>query len=499
MPNLRHALLFASGGRYIVMAITFFSTIIIARLLSPAEFGVSVLGAAVLGIAEAIRELGSISYLVQERELTHHKIRTVFTISLIVTLSITILLWGAAGSLAEFYEAPKLAEYIKVVAFGYAIAPFAHPIYAMLSRDMAFGRIAVLDILTTLVNAVVAVCLVLQGFSYMGLAWAWVISSASWTLLGFYVMRDFSIYRPSLLEWKSVLAFGACGSARAVLYKATESLFYLILGKLLDARAVGLCQRALLLAQFPERVILAGIGAVALPAFSSHVRRGQDLKSAYLNAVEHVSVVLWPALTLLCMLADPIVALLLGPQWQDAVPIMRIFTIALLVNFPSGLNLPILIAAGNNRGTVFLALAQMLVSLAVMSFAARYGLWAVALSTLFTLPFNLGLSVRLVHLVVPFRWRELAEALRKSTISSMLSAVGPTLIMLWYGGGGRDMPIAMVGFAVALCGVGWVGGLWLTRHPLFQELCLACASAVELLTAKSKFLSRISARLRPGV
>ena len=278
MADLRRALLFASGGRYVVMGVNLASATVLARLLTPSEFGISVLGASLLGMAEAIRELGSVAYLVQQKNLTQGKIRTVFTVSLIVTMTMTIVLVILSGAFARFYGVPELARYIEIIAFGYAIAPFAHPIYAVLSRDMEFDKLAVLDTLTMLVNALASVILVLQGFSYIGLAWATVISGATWTLLGLCVKRDFSVYRPSLAEWRSVLAFGAWGSATAVLYRSSESLFWLILGKILDARAVGLCQRAVLLAQFPERVILAGVGAVALPAFSDHARHGRALK-----------------------------------------------------------------------------------------------------------------------------------------------------------------------------------------------------------------------------
>lgn len=74
MANLRRAILFASVGRYVVMAVNLVSAVVLARLLAPSEYGIAVLGASVLGIAESIRELGSIAYLVQQKELTHEKI-----------------------------------------------------------------------------------------------------------------------------------------------------------------------------------------------------------------------------------------------------------------------------------------------------------------------------------------------------------------------------------------------------------------------------------------
>jgi O-antigen/teichoic acid export membrane protein len=475
MAELRRALLFASSGRYVVMGINLASATVLARLLTPSEFGISVLGASLLSMAEAIRELGSVAYLVQQKNITQGKIRTVFTISLIVTLMMAIGLLKLSGTFARFYGVPELARYINIIALGYAIAPFAHPIYAVLSRDMQFGKLAMLDTLTVLVNAMASVILVLQGFSYIGLAWATVISGATWTLLGLCVKRDFSVYRPSLAEWRSVLAFGAWGSATAVLYRSSESLFWLILGKILDARAVGLCQRAVLLAQFPERVILAGVGAVALPAFSDRARQGRALKEAYLGALEHITAVQWPALILLVIMADPIVSLLFGSQWLEAIPLVQIFAVTQMLNFPTALNYPIQVAVGAIRHTAPLALAQTVISLVVLTFAARYGMRAVALSTFLTVPFNVGLSVLVVREHIPFPWREFAGAIMKSVVVAGMSAAGPLIVIASRGTLGHSVPPIAV--AIALAGLGWLAGLRLTRHPLFHEV----RSVVELI------------------
>src|ERR1700733_10473877 len=157
MAHLRRALLFASGGRYLVMGVNLVSATVLARLLTPAEFGISVLGSSLLGIAEAIRELGSTAYLVQQKDLTKKKIRTVFTVSLIVTLTMSTVLVMLSDAFARFYAVPALARYVQIIALSYAIAPFSHPIYAVLSRDMEFGKLAVLDTLSMLVNALASV------------------------------------------------------------------------------------------------------------------------------------------------------------------------------------------------------------------------------------------------------------------------------------------------------------------------------------------------------
>jgi O-antigen/teichoic acid export membrane protein len=488
MATLRRAILFASAGRYLVMGVNLASATVLSRLLTPAEFGISVLGMSLLAVAEAVRELGSVAYLVQQKDLTQAKIRTVFTISLIVTLTMTVALLMLSGPLARFYEIPGLARYVEIIAISYAIAPFAHPIQAVLSRDMEFDKIAVLDMLTMLINALASVVLVLLGFGYLGLAWATVISGAAWTLLGLFVRRDFSVYRPSLAEWRDVLTFGAYGSATAVLYRSSESLFNLMLGKMLDPRAVGLFQRAVLLAQFPEKVILAGIGAVALPAFSDHARQGGALKTAYLGALEHMTAIQWPALILLAILANPLVSLLFGPQWWDSIPIVQILAVALMFNFPTTLNYPIQVAVGAIRHTVPLAFVQTAVSLTILTFAAQYGLRAVALGTFITIPFSVALSVWVVRAHVPFPWREFAGATMKSAVVAALTGAGPVVVLAFLGTGGP--PILLVAIGTGLGGIGWLAGLWLTSHPLFLEIRNAAEVAAKYVTGGPRGVGR---------
>jgi O-antigen/teichoic acid export membrane protein len=488
MADLRRALLFASGGRYLVMGMSLASAAVLAHLLTPADFGISVLGTSLLAVAEAIRELGSTAYLVQQKDLTKQKIRTVFTVSLIVTLVMSAMLVMFSSALARFYELPGLARYVQIIALSYVIAPFSHPIYSVLSRDMEFGKLAFLDTSAMLINAATSIVFVALGFSYLGIAWATVASAVSWTLLGLIVKRDYSVYRPSLTEWRSVLAFGAYGSATAVLYRSSESLFWLILGKMLDARAVGLCQRSLSLAQFPDRVVLAGIGAVALPAFSDHARQGRALDKAYLTALGHMTAIQWPALTLLAIMAEPIILLLYGSQWREAVPLTQIFALALLLNFPTSLNYPIQVAVGAIRHTVPLALVQTTVSLIVLTVAANHGIRAVALSSFITIPFNVGLSVLVVRAHVPFLWGEFAGAVAKSAVVTGSCALGPLAVMA--SRGRIDVAALPILMATGLGGVGWLAGLWLTRHPLFHEILNFLRGVGKIMGTGMGFLSR---------
>jgi O-antigen/teichoic acid export membrane protein len=243
-----------------------------------------------------------------------------------------------------------------------------------------------------------------------------------------------------------------------------------------------------MLCLFPERVILAGVGAVALPAFSRRMREGGGLKHDYLRAIELITAALWPALLLLALLAGPIVAVLLGGQWRGVVPLVEILATALLFSFPASLHYPTLVAAGSIRYMPPVVVAQSVLSIGILYVAARHGLHAIALSTLLIVPLNGLISLWLARMVVGFRWVEVGVAMRKSAICSLLSAAGPAIIVVG-AGGHAGMPIGAALLAMALAAAGWIGGLWLTDHPLLHEgVRVAAAARRRLLAGKPGWL-----------
>src|SRR5438128_2216734 len=121
MVDLRRAIVWASAGQYLVIAFNFAGLLVMARLLAPAEYGVAVLGGAILAGAEAIREVAGGSFLVRERELTPEKVRSMTTMSALVTVVVAAVLMLAAEPLAGFFGLAQLAQYLRVSVLGYLL------------------------------------------------------------------------------------------------------------------------------------------------------------------------------------------------------------------------------------------------------------------------------------------------------------------------------------------------------------------------------------------
>ena len=425
MTGVRRAFVLASLGRYLMMAINLAATPIMARLLAPADYGVAALGGSVLAVAEAIRAIGGGAYLVQQRDLTPAQMHTNFTINLIATAILIAALLLLARPLTGFFGRPELEPYLRVATLGFLAGPTSYQISALMSRSLAFGRIAFITTVTAAINAGTGIALALVGWGYMSLAWAAALSALAGMGLYLHFWRDWSIFRPRLSEWRSVMSFSIHDSASGILSQISEAVPYLIIGRTLDAGSVGLCQRAVLLALFPERVILAGVGAVALPAFAQQVREGQVPRESYLKALGLISAAQWPALVTLILLADPIVRILLGAQWQGVVPLLRILAAALLFSFPLPLHYPTLVALGAIRIVPVTVLAQAVVTIGLLALAAPYGLEAVALSGFVFIPFCSLLSLVVVQRFLKFGWlnsppRSPAAPRRRSSVRSGL-------------------------------------------------------------------------------
>jgi O-antigen/teichoic acid export membrane protein len=469
MAGVRRAFFWATSGRYVAMAINLVVAIVAARLVSPASFGVSVLSAAAYAIAEAIREIGGGAYLIQERELTAWKIRTSITVSLIVSLALAVLLFLGARFIARFYGVPEIEQYLHVAALGFVLGPFVFPAFALMSRELAFGYHALTTISMSLASGLTTIGLAASGFSYMAFAWANVAAALVGSALCFLFRPDLSMYRWSLREWRGVVRFGLFDSATSLLAALGEHAPYLVLGRFLNTAGVGIAQRAILLSAFPERVILAGVGAVALPTFARSVREGTNTRAAYLRAIEMITAVQWPCLMLLAALATPLVHLLLGPRWDEVAPLLRILCLAMTFSFPWALQYPVLVALGAVRLLPWLVAAQALVNLIAVGVTAPYGLHAVSWSLVVTLPLNALAALTVARAYLGFSWLEFLRALLKSTLVAAMSGMGPAAVLLSLG---DPNGISLTGslISIVLAGFGWLLGLWLARHPLLEEL-----------------------------
>ena len=469
MASLHRPLLFSALDKYVGLVINLATTAIVARLLTPDEIGVFVVGGAIVVLAESLKDFGTSAYIVQQRDFDRVAVRTAFTAMLVLSLLIALCLAVLAEPIAGFYGDARLVPVVRIAAVGIVLGAFASPPQALLRRELAFGALAVINTAGLFANLVASIVFIRMGAGYLSLAFASFTSLLTITLASVLYRPKFWIFRLSLTHWRAVFGFGGIASATAVLNNFYLVLPQALLGRLAGFDAAGLYSRAVTLCQLPDRAVVGAFQPVIFPAFAAEVRAGGNLKTGYLRALTLLAAVQWPVLVCLAIMAEPAVGLVLGPQWHAAAPVLRILCIAYLGMTPAPLTYPTLVALGRVRDTLAASLITLPIGIAAVALTAPLGLMAVAASMLLSWPLQVVVSLFFIRRQLGFAWRELLVALAHSLPACLGAGLVPLLVAIAYGFS-ADLPWPALGLAVVGAASGWLLGLFLSRNPLLAEL-----------------------------
>lgn len=474
MSLLRRAIGFSMLDKYLGQILAIGTTVVMARLLTPAETGLFIVAQAVILLAENFRDFGIGAYLVQAPVLDKPRIRSAFTVSMGLSLAMGGVLILASTAIAAFYaddpsQTEQLRHLLLISCIGFAAVPFGSPVLALLRRDMAFRTLAMLNVTVALGNAVITIALGLLGFGAAAYMWAYVGSNLLLMLLALCVHPDPGLYRPSVFALREILNFGLTTASTTLVNMAYDLIPRLWFGRVLGLDAVGIYARATALCQIPDRLISQGLQPVLLPAFAMRHREGGDLGQAWLDGARLITVFHWPALLMLALLAEPIVAVLLGSQWTEVTPLLRLMALATMALAPACLTFPLLVAAGRVRMTLIASLISLPPSAALLVFAAPHGLQAIAVSLLFVMPLQMGVALIFIMKVTGLRGRDVLSAVLPSLAVTLATAIMPVLIIL-SAPRHAALDLQHAGLAAVAALVGWCLGIVLTGHPVGDEL-----------------------------
>lgn len=484
MVSVRKSLLISFAENYSVLVITFISTIIVSRLLTPRELGIFSVGAVIVGMAHIVRDFGVGQYLIQEKNLTTDKIRAAFGLTLIIAWGLAALLALLSIPLARLYDEPGLKYVIWVLAANFMLIPFGSITMAYLRREMIFTPLYWIKVVSALVHAAAFVAFALWGFSYMSPAWAamaGIIATVGLTVV--WRPKELPLF-PGFKELRSVMRFGTIASGSSVVVEVNNATPDLIIGKILGMEAVGIFGKAVSLIQLFNRLIMTSIWPVVLPHFAAQSRTGKDMKESFLRTVSYVTAVAWPFFMFIALMAYPIVRILYGPQWDASVPLVRILAVSAWLSSPFMLVGQLLVAMGEVKKQFQMQLLLMVITVVFLLATSAFGLLAISVAMVAAVV-PLGLvAFRFLHRLVDLKFSEFLRASSKSFLVTLLVSVAPTLVLLTMviSPNALWLPIITAAIGSAL---GWFAGIFLTKHEM-------CADVKNLLakikiTAQAQF------------
>lgn len=465
----RRALFLSFAQRYVGMIIYLASTVILARLLTPREIGVFSLCAALTGIASSLRDFGISEYLIQERELTHDRLRAAYGMAFAIAWSLGILVFLSGWPLAAYYGEPGLREILAVTSLNFFLLPFGSPAHALLTREMAFGPVFIIQTAAGVTQAATSVALAWNGFSYMSLAWASIATTLVQILVTTYYRPRETWVLPGFREWARVWAYGSKATGAMVLGSISMNAHEFIIGRQFGFSALGLYNRAAgLMAQFHQNMTEA-ILRVAKPAFAASHRAGSDLKLEYGRAISLFTGLAWPFFAFVGLMAGEIIHILFGVQWADAAPLARIFAMGSMI-YCTWAFAPVFLASTGHIGRklrvqVFAAPLTIAITLG----ASFISLQAVAVGGICASFVTLLLYGVPVNELMRFSGRDLIASCSKSagvTVVTLAISIWARTFTPW-ASGNAFLDLMWVGVWAA---AGWYGTVFALRHPLCEEM-----------------------------
>jgi lipopolysaccharide exporter len=331
--------------RFGIRGIGFISTIILARLLAPEDFGIIAMAMIVAGGLEAMSEFGISTFLITKQHSDDQYYNTAWTMNIIRSTIIAVIVALLAPWTAEFFNEPHLTIILYFISFGAFIHGFENVGVINFQKEFKFSKDFKWMVSTKLIGFVVTITAAWFLRNYWALIAGMLAARSTRVILSFYMHS----YRPkiSLTRWREIFGFSKWLVMSNILGFLRHQGDRFILAKLANVNTMGIYAVAWEIANLPTSELIAPIRRALLPAFSTISDDKVALRNAYLNTIEMIIFIVSPVAVGLILVADQAIPVLLGDKWISAAPIVQILVIGGLFQ-----------ASTAPAGTVFLAVGK---------------------------------------------------------------------------------------------------------------------------------------------
>lgn len=336
-------------GTFVKQALSFGLTMLLARLLNPADYGLIGIVLVVMTYLSTFQDL-SLGEAVIYFNDGEEALPTYFTTATLMGALLTVSTFLLAPWIADFYHQPELVPLIRVLSFTMLLNGLRSVSQGLIRKDFRFRQLIVMETVSGLGSACVAVLMAWRGFGVWSLATNLLLSSAIQTGALLWIIRPSFTLR---LDWevlRRILKWGLPLTASALLWKVYDNADYLIIGRVLGPEALGIYTLAFRLATLVNEKVSAIVTRVSFPQFAAVIQEHPERAlGAWLSLTRKVALINFPLLSLMSVLSEDLVRILLGEKWLAAVQPMRILCVVGAIKTLSSISSSMINALGRTN------------------------------------------------------------------------------------------------------------------------------------------------------
>lgn len=444
-------------------------TVVLARLLSPSDFGLIAMLLVFTNIGAVVADAGFGTALIQKQVTSFDDETTVFWFNCGAGAFGTGLLWIGAGAVASFYHQPALSSLTKGVSWVILLSALGAVPDALLTQKLAFRSRAKAQTMASVLSGAVAVTAAWRGLG----VWSLVIQAVAASGLRSVFLWIFSRWRPrgrfNPASFRRLFGFGGFMLLSGLLGTVSVRIQSLLIGRLFDAGTLGYYSLAQSATQAPTSFIGAVLSKVGLPVFSSMAGDKRRLRGALRTSLNVSMFVFVPCMIGLALAARPLIGAVYGPRWEVAAPIVSLLAMAGALWPVHVLNLAALTAQGHSNRFFYLEVLKNVIIVVATVASAPFGTTAVAGAMLGAAVVNAAVNTWYSYRLLAYGALAQLRDQRWTFTLAALAAIPAWALLHWTSGG-----IAALAAAISAAVVVYVGlAAWFKPAAWTQLLSIA--------------------------
>ncbi|WP_144098570.1 oligosaccharide flippase family protein [Croceicoccus sediminis] len=457
----RSSAIFASA-RLIGRGLDILAALVIARFLTPADFGMVMIALATLMVLEAATELPIVDALIREKEIRPGDIDTGFTLSFMRGTIIACIMLALSVPISIAYDDNRLILLIALLGIAPFVTGLRSPMMVVFARDVNYAPTATIDLIARCISFVIAVVMAWQTGSYFALLVVSILPPLIMTGLT-YVWAP---YRPrfSLLNWSRLLTFAGWMSISRALATASQEGDRFLIGGVLGKAPLGFFSMGRSVATTASWAIGMPLVSVMYPSLVKIRDNAARLQQSYLRGQSMVAAAIMPISVFLMLMAEPLVRLGLGENWLEVVPVIQILAPASALATLAMPTQALLLALERPKQ---LAKREMLAAVvaipAVVVGAMTYGLIGAVIGRALANVFHTAISMEIIVRVAGISWRRQVVFVWRSIASNGAMALFLWGSLSWFDDGSIPGEIA----SIVIAGIGGLAVYGITHIVLW--------------------------------
>lgn len=418
--------LWSSIERFSIQGIQFIVGIIIARILSPGDYGLMGMTVVFLAISQVFIDSGFSTALIQKKDRNETDYSTVFYFNIALGILFYLLLFAAAPLIARFYRQPELINLTRVLGINVFLISLAVVQRAKLTVIVDFKTQAKAGFIAVVLSGACGVVLAYLGYGVWALVMQVLLNNALNTAL----LWIYSRWVPSLIfstrSFRYLFAFGSKLLGAGLLDTLYKNIYSLIIGKLFSSAELGYYTRADQFSQLPSSNITGIIQRVTFPVLCSLQEDEERLKQVYKKFIQMSALLIFPLMLGLAALAVPLIRLILTEKWLPSAPLLQWLCLGSMLYPIHALNLNLLNVKGRSDLFLRLEIIKKTIMTAAILLTFRYGvlimMMGLAVTSYITLFINTYYTKKLIGYGI---WKQMRD------LSAIFLLAGGSAFLAW--------------------------------------------------------------------